>query len=71
MKTFVLLAVGVLAILPTTGLAGWLDSVSVQQQARQQIRSTDILYRPYRRGHFYGNAVRRRHHEGTSFRYGR
>lgn len=29
---------------------------------RQEIRSMDILERPYRFGHFYGNAVRRRHH---------
>lgn len=29
---------------------------------REEIRSMDILDRPYRVGHFYGNTVRRRHH---------
>jgi len=28
---------------------------------REEIRSTNILYRPSRPGHFYGNTVRRRH----------
>ena len=31
---------------------------------RQAIKSTHILYRPYRPGHFYGNTVRRRHARG-------
>ena len=32
------------------------------RMSRQEIRSLDILERPYRIGHFYGNTVRRRHH---------
>ncbi|PHS09981.1 MAG: hypothetical protein COA78_11655 [Blastopirellula sp.] len=32
--------------------------------SRDHIRSMDILNRPYRPGHFYGNTVRRRHHRG-------
>lgn len=32
---------------------------------REQIESTPIELRPYRPLHFYGNAVRRRHHRGT------
>jgi hypothetical protein len=31
---------------------------------RQAIRSTHILYRPDRRGHVYGNTVRRRARDG-------
>lgn len=31
---------------------------------RDAIRSTHILHRPYRPGHFYGNTVRRRHARG-------
>jgi hypothetical protein len=31
-------------------------------ERRAEIRSMDILERPYRVGHFYGNTVRRRHH---------
>lgn len=31
---------------------------------RQAIRSTHILYRPDRTGHFYGNSVRRRARNG-------
>ena len=32
---------------------------------REAIKSTPILHRPYRPGHFYGNTVRRRHHRGA------
>ena len=31
---------------------------------RQAIKSTPILYRPNRPGHFYGNTVRRIHYRG-------
>jgi hypothetical protein len=61
MKPFILLAAGLFLLLPTTSYAGWFDNARSQQEFRQDIRSTDILDRPYRRGHFYGNAVRRRH----------
>ncbi len=42
------------------------DSVAARNAYRAQIRSQDILNRPYRPGHFYGNTVRRRHHRGTT-----
>ena len=36
-----------------------------RQEVRQEIRSMDILERPHRRFHVYGNTVRRRHHRGA------
>lgn len=33
-------------------------------ERRAEIRSMDLLERPYRVGHFYGNTVRRRFHRG-------
>jgi len=35
-------------------------------QQRAAIKSTNILYRPYRPLHFYGNTVRRRYYHGTA-----
>jgi hypothetical protein len=34
--------------------------------SRQEIRSMNILDRPYRPFHFYGNAVRRRYHRASA-----
>jgi hypothetical protein len=61
----------------TFAAALWVSSTAVAQQPtrssriittnqeREAIRSQNILDRPYRIGHFYGNTVRRRHHRGT------
>jgi hypothetical protein len=55
----------------------WLTSAAAAQPAgssypiiatgaqREEIKSTPILNRPNRPGHFYGNTVRRRHHRGA------
>ena len=45
---------------------GWSPSVIALGTQREEIRSTDILHRPYRPMHFYGNTVRRRHYRGTA-----
>ena len=45
---------------------GWSPSVIAMGAQREEIRSTDILHRPYRPLHFYGNTVRRRHYRGTA-----
>lgn len=42
----------------------WSSSVLPVGAEAQQIRQTDILNRPYRPGHFYGNTVRRMHYRG-------
>jgi hypothetical protein len=60
-------------------IATWAGCSSVTAQAapgrgpviatgaeRQQIAATPILDRPYRPLHFYGNTVRRRHHQGRA-----
>jgi hypothetical protein len=44
----------------------WSNGVIAFGERRQQIESTDILYRPYRPLHFYGNTVRRRHYRGRA-----
>ena len=46
---------------------GWSSQVILFGQAREEIRSTNILDRPYRPLHFYGNAVRRRYYRGSAF----
>ncbi len=38
---------------------------------RQRIRNTDVLHRPYRPLHFYGNTIRRRHYRGRAMPIGR
>jgi hypothetical protein len=45
---------------------GWSGQVIAVGQTRREIRSTDILHRPYRPLHFYGNTVRRRYYHGSA-----
>lgn len=45
---------------------GWSPSVIALGAEREQIRSTDVLHRPYRPLHVYGNTVRRRYYRGTA-----
>jgi hypothetical protein len=57
----------VLTCLPTFALEPGFSPVPIAVGARrEQIRSTHILHRPYRPGHFYGNTVRRRYYHGTA-----
>ncbi len=46
---------------------GWSGSVLPVGSEAQQIRQQDILDRPYRPGHVYGNTVRRMHYRGHPF----
>ncbi|REK15737.1 MAG: hypothetical protein DWQ37_07925 [Planctomycetota bacterium] len=50
-----------LALLVLATVASWAAARNYTGLSRQQIRSMPILERPSRPGHFYGNAVRRRH----------
>ncbi len=43
---------------------GWRGVVIARGAEREQIESTDILDRPYRPLHFYGNTVRRQYYRG-------
>lgn len=43
---------------------GWSMSVVPFSAEAREIRQLDILDRPYRPGHFYGNTVRRMHYRG-------
>lgn len=45
---------------------GWSPVIVATGRYREKIQSTPIEHRPYRPLHFYGNAVRRRHHRGTA-----
>jgi hypothetical protein len=45
---------------------GWSGQVIAFGATRAEIRSTDILHRPYRPLHFYGNSVRRRYYHGSA-----
>ena len=61
----ILLVVLVVLSLPTDVLAVGRNgsrTIITPSAERQAIRSTHILHRPYRPGHFYGNTVRRRAH---------
>ena len=44
---------------------GWAGQVVARGEMRQQLDATDILERPYRPFHFYGNTVRREYYRGT------
>ncbi len=44
----------------------WTTRVIKRGPERQVSQSTDILYRPYRPLHFYGNTVRRLHYQGRA-----
>ena len=43
----------------------WLGRVVVVGENRAQVNSIDILHRPYRPLHFYGNARRRAYYRGS------
>ncbi len=45
---------------------GWEPGVIKFGAERQKIQNTDILHRPYRPLHVYGNTVRRRHYRGRA-----
>ena len=45
---------------------GWYGKVLVFGAEREQIRGRDVLLRPNRPFHFYGNTVRRMHYRGTA-----
>jgi hypothetical protein len=45
---------------------GYSNVIIARGEYREQIKSQDILHRPNRPGHFYGNTVRRRHYYGTA-----
>ena len=45
---------------------GWSGQIIAFGETRNEIRSTDILHRPYRPLHVYGNTVRRRYYHGTA-----
>ena len=68
--TRILLCLAVLAFFASTASAqqepGWEGQVIARGARRAEIQSTDILYRPYRPLHFYGNATRRRYYRGSS-----
>ncbi len=49
---------------PAAAEPNWSSSVLPIGAEAQQIRQMDILNRPYRPGHFYGNTVRRMHYRG-------
>ncbi|MCH5374470.1 MAG: hypothetical protein JJ992_10865 [Planctomycetes bacterium] len=42
----------------------WRGVIVARGETRQEIESTDILVRPYRPLHFYGNTLRRRYYRG-------
>jgi hypothetical protein len=45
---------------------GWSGTVIARGTQREQIEAMDILERPYRPLHFYGNTVRRQYYRGRS-----
>ena len=45
---------------------GWSGTIIARGAQREQIESMDILDRPYRPLHFYGNTVRRQYYRGRS-----
>jgi hypothetical protein len=57
----------VLSVAPAfSGEPNWQGTVVARGPQRVQIQSTDMVRRPYRPLHFYGNTVRRRHYRGTA-----
>jgi hypothetical protein len=66
--TGVVIVVGSLAAVRAQGAEpAWRGVVIARGAEREQIESTDILQRPYRPLHFYGNTVRRQHYRGRSY----
>jgi len=69
MRVRLMILFGVAYLLPCLSTASafepnWSNEIIVFGERRQQIKSTDMLNRPYRPFHFYGNTVRRRHYRG-------
>ena len=61
------LLLGLVCFSAHVGLAqetGWSMAVNPLSDEAQQIRQQDILDRPNRPGHVYGNTVRRMHYHG-------
>jgi hypothetical protein len=48
------------------GEPGWSGTVMARGEQKVAIESTNILYRPYRPFHVYGNTVRRQYYRGRS-----
>lgn len=65
---FHLLLLGGLAVATTASAKepGWSGTVIARGAQREQIENTNILYRPYRPLHFYGNTVRRQYYRGQT-----
>jgi hypothetical protein len=51
---------------PALAEPGWNPTVIATGPLKTQIDNTNILLRPYRPFHFYGNTVRRRHYRGRA-----
>jgi hypothetical protein len=45
---------------------GWSGTVIARGAQKEQIEATNILNRPYRPLHFYGNTVRREYYRGSA-----
>ena len=45
---------------------GWSGTIIARGAQREQIEATNILDRPYRPLHFYGNTVRRQYYRGRT-----
>ena len=45
---------------------GWSGPIIARGEQREQLESMDILDRPYRPLHFYGNTVRRQYYRGRT-----
>ncbi len=54
------------ATIGVAGEPGWEGRVVKFGAEREKVEKTDILVRPYRPFHFYGNTVRRRYYRGTA-----
>ena len=54
------------AAIAQTSEPSWTSRVIKRGDDRQATNSKDILKRPYRPMHFYGNTVRRRHYRGRA-----
>jgi hypothetical protein len=69
-SALVALFCGLFAVAHPTDAAGQSPGVSMRiitfGETRDQLQATPIEQRPYRPGHFYGNAVRRQNRRGSS-----
>lgn len=68
-RIIILTLFSLLALSSTPAVAkepNWSGVVVARGQQRVKIQSTEIVRRPYRPLHFYGNTVRRRHYRGRA-----